>query len=116
VTISNPSQLRELIDVVHDLWFNVESLVLCEADKSLTIELEPRKSDLSWPSKKRVRMIIRQVKDMVIKDTEKVRDYDIDEINFDPSRGKLAITCGIPLVVELTVDRLEIEARFSEYL
>lgn len=116
MTISDPNQLQKLIDIVHDLWFNVESLDLCESNGSLTIELEPRKVDLSNPSKNHVQMVIKQVEDITIKDTEKVRDYDINKINFDPSHRKVVITCGIPLTVELTVNRLEIEVHFPQCL
>jgi hypothetical protein len=108
MTITDSKQLPELIDLVHDYWFNVEQLALDPKTSSVVLRVEPSHSALNQGSASGLRVVIKNVEDLTIKDTEKVRDYDINEIIFDPATRTLLLTGGIPIEVVFRVSALEI--------
>lgn len=108
MTITDHAQLPELVDRVHDNWFDVEGIVYDRAGKRITFRVEPKQSDLDGGSSKGIVMEINNVDELTITDTEKVRYYDVNEIIFNPSRGSLVLTGGIPIEVVFRISALEI--------
>jgi len=83
VTITSANQLGELLNLVHDRWFDAERVALDKERKTVAIDLEVKKANLAKGSKDGIRLLIKNAEALTINDTEKVRDYDLNEIKFD---------------------------------
>ena len=109
MTITNATQFGDLLNLVHDRWFNVEQVVSDKEQKTVALHLERKKANLTGGSKDGIRLLIKNVEALTINDTEKVRDYDVNEVKFDAASGCLIITGGIPITIEVKVTALHIE-------
>ncbi len=110
MTITSVTQIGDLLDLVHDRWFNVERVVLDKEHKVVALHLEVKKVDLAKGSKTGIRLLIKNAESLTINDTEQVRDYDLNEIKFDAASSRVIITGGIPITIEVKVGQLELEA------
>lgn len=110
MTITSVTQLGDLLNLVHDRWFNVERVVLDKGHKAVAIHLEAKKADLAKGSKAGIRLLVKNAESLNINDTEKVRDYDLNEIKFDAASSRVIITGGIPITIEIKVSSLHVEA------
>ncbi|HZT22345.1 MAG TPA: hypothetical protein VFB55_05505 [Verrucomicrobiae bacterium] len=110
MTITSVIQIGGLLNLVHDRWFDVERVVLDREHKVVALHLETKKADLAKGSKTGIRLLIKNAESLTINDTEKVRDYDLNEIKFDATSGRVIITGGIRITVEIKVSSLELEA------
>lgn len=108
--ITSANQLGDLLNLVHDRWFDAEGVALDKERKTVAIHLEAKKADLAQGSKDGIRLLIKNAEALTINDTEKVRDYDLNEIKFDGVSGCVIITGGIPITIEVKVTALDIEA------
>jgi hypothetical protein len=108
MTITDHTQLPELVDRVHDNWFDVEGIVYDRAGKRITFRVEPKQRDLDGGSSKGIAIEIRNVDELIITDTERVRYYDVNEITFNPNGGSLVLTSGIPIEIVFRISALEI--------
>ena len=109
MTITSAIQLGDLLNLVHDRWFNVEQVVFDKEQKTVALHLERKKAELVGSSKDGIGLLIKNVESLTINDTEKVRDYDVNKIKFDAASGRLIITGGIPITIEVKVTALNIE-------
>ena len=109
MTITSITQIGDLLNLVHDRWFNVERVALDKEHKVVAIHLEAKKADLAKGSKAGIRLLIKNVESLTMKDTEKVRDYDLNEIKFDVASSRVIITGGIPITIEIKVSSLNVE-------
>src|SRR5437867_4083944 len=108
--VTSATQLRDLLNLVHDHWFDAERIALDKERKIVTISLETKKADLAGGSKDGIRLLIKNAEALTVNDTEKIRDYDLNEIKFDAPRSLVIITGGIPITIEVKVSALNIEA------
>lgn len=112
--ITKPSQIRELLNEVHDLWFDVETLKSQPDTHTITLRLELCSKMLrETPSEKSRFLTIRSVEGMTIHDTERIGYYNLDTILWDQERKKILITGGIPISIELIVRTLDLELQGS---
>ena len=109
MTITSPTQLGDLLNLVHDRWFDVERIALDNERKTVALRLEKKKANLAKGSKDGIGLLIKDAEALTINDTEKVRDYDLNEIKFDATNGRLIITGGIPITIEVKVTALNVE-------
>jgi hypothetical protein len=109
MTITSATQLGDLLNLVHDRWFNVEQVVSDKKQKTVALHLERKKANLKDGSKDGIRLLIKNVEALTVHDTEKVRDYDVNEVKFDAANGRVVITGGIPIIIEVKVTALNIE-------
>jgi len=109
MTITSATQLGDLLDLVHDRWFNVEQVVSDKEQKTVALHLERKKAKLAGGPKDEITLLIKNVEALTINDTEKVRDYDVNEVKFDDASGRVIITGGIPITIEVKVTSLNIE-------
>ena len=109
MTITSATQLGDFLDLVHDRWFNAERIALDKEGQTVAIHLEEKKANLAKGSKDGIRLLIKNAEALTIKDTEKVRDYDFNKIEYDAQSGRVIITGGIPITVEVKVTSLNIE-------
>ncbi len=110
MTVTSPNQLGDLLDLVHDRWFDAERIALDKERKVVVIHLEEKKPNLAIGSKDGISLVINNAEALAVNDTEEVRDYDLNEIKFDAANGRLIITGGIPIAIEVKVTALNIEA------
>jgi hypothetical protein len=109
MTITSATQLGDLLNLVHDHWFNVEHVVFNKEQKTVTLHLERKKTNLVNGSKDGIKLLVKNAEALTINDTEKVRDYDVNEVKFDAASGRVIITGGIPVTIEVKVTALNIE-------
>ena len=110
MTITSANQLGDLLNLVHDRWFDAERVALDKEHKTVAIHLEEKKANFAKGSKDGIRLLIKNAEALTVNDTEKVRDYDLNEIKFDAASGRVIITGGIPITIEVKVTALNIEA------
>jgi hypothetical protein len=109
MTVTNANRIGDLLNLVHDHWFNVERVALDKESRIVTMHLEAKKTNLVQGSKDGSRLLIKNAEGRSVNDTEKVRDFDLNEIKFDPASGCVFITGGIPITIKVKVTALEIE-------
>ncbi len=107
--ITVTDQIPQLVSAVHDYWFNIERVRLDEARRTVAIRFEKRKADLARGSDTGITVVINNAKALTIDDTERVRDYDLNEIQFDSGSCRLIMTGGIPIRIIISVSSLDIE-------
>ncbi|MEX0775017.1 MAG: hypothetical protein WD042_04805 [Phycisphaeraceae bacterium] len=59
MTITSANQLGDLLNLVHDRWFNVERVALDKEHKTVAIHLEAKKANLAKGSKAGIRLLIK---------------------------------------------------------
>ena len=110
MTITNTAQIGDLLNLVHDHWFNAEKIIFNKEKKIVMLHLEEKKANLAKGSKDGIRLLINNAESLNVNDIEKVRDYDLCEIKFDAANSRLIITGGIPISIQIRVTALNIEA------
>ena len=107
--ITSVHQLSDLLNLVHDRWFNVERVTLDKERKTVVMVLEVSQRQLTKSSENGITMLINNAEELTINDTERVRDYDLNDITYDVDNSRLLITGGIPITIEVKVATLNIE-------
>lgn len=109
-SVETPEQLHRITEAVHDCWFELEAVRMIDND---TLEIPFRCTDGHFFSSARAAsesaatiLRIHGVESFEVRDTEKVGSYDCNEVQFDPNRGQVTITTGIPLDFRVQVSRL----------
>ena len=102
------AHLRELVNLVHDYWFNVEKVILDRATGVVSFPVEPKRSDLLSGSSNGFILEVRNVRELTIMDTEKVGYYDIDQLTFDSNSSAIILTGGIPIEIIFRISVVEI--------
>lgn len=105
IEVTDPSDLEALTSFVHDYFFSLERL-LAQTGEVRTIELK-RKTHW-WRnefSSDRSVIVVHNVLDVEIVDSEGVDLYDVNQITM-PDREHLVITTGIPLVLRFRIGKL----------
>lgn len=110
MTVTSANQLGDLLNLVHDRWFDVERIALDKEQKTVAIHLEARKANLAQGSKDGIRLLIKNAQALIINDTEGVGNYDLNEIMYDAASRRVIITGGVPVTIEVKVSALNIEA------
>jgi hypothetical protein len=113
MTVTTAIQIGDLVKKVHDYWFNAERIAFDKEQKTVAIRLEEKKVNLAKGSNAGITLMIKNAEALTLNDTEKVRDYDLNEIKYDALRGYVIITGGIPITIEIKVTSLHIEAMFT---
>jgi hypothetical protein len=109
MTINSATQLGGLLNLIHDRWFNVEQVVFDKERKTVALHLERKKTKLRDDSKDGITLLIKNAEALAIHDTEKVGDYDVNEVQFDVASNCVIITGGIPITIEVKVTALNME-------
>ena len=111
--VTSTSDLEELVDAVHDRWFDVDAVSLDAAKRELTIPYW--KADLSRVPKSRdtgllldfdSQLVIQGVDSYTVQDSEQIGCYGFNEIHFN---GRQITITGEPyLTLTVPVDGLDI--------
>ena len=92
-----------IADMIHDRFFDVESIRRDEDGGYL--EMSYFKDDACKTVGGKISF--RHVADMKLIDTEKVRCYDLNFIDWDEEKNKIELVTGIPLTFEITATKFE---------
>lgn len=126
LTIDDPQKIPELLDVIHDRWFDVEGIVHAPESSILSIPfkqelLEQRQAHRRFWFLKQLRvpivkcfLSIHHVKTYTIRDTEQVQFYDFNELRFDPEQKVISITTGVPIEIEIAVEKFEVSVEQTD--
>ena len=104
ITITSPRHLQDLINLVHDLWFDVDQIEFDREQKILSFQIQ-----IKGGGEICRRLRIRHVLDVKVNDTEKVGQYDINEVRFDAATKTITITGGVPIEIKVFVDAFELQ-------
>ena len=115
MTVTDSSHLPQLLDLVHDLWFDIGQLTRSFADQTVKIYFQKNSRNFTERLEDGLLLIIKNVEQLNIKDTEKVGYYDLNEIKYDSATHCLTITSGIPICIKIYVGSLDIEVGVSKH-
>ena len=121
ITISDFREIEEILDCIHDRWFNKEDIFFNPQLSYLEIRFQ--KENLS--SKKLVKRIlflkkykvqivesklrINSVVNYKIEDKANIGGSDFNEIKYDKEKNRVIITCGVPFEIQIDVENFRIE-------
>ena len=109
MTITETNRISELLDLVHDRWFDIAELNWDRDRAFVALRLARRKKDLGRTTNDQVTLVIRNAESLKITDTEKVQIYDLNEITYDDHNQLVTITGGIPITIQVKVTSLHLE-------
>lgn len=124
--IKESHNLREVIDIIHDCWFELKAVQHNRITKTVSIGfvLEKREKSKTLKNYFLLRKIqipyfesylrISNVESLLLDDTENVESYDFNTLQFDPLLKKLSVKTGIPLRFEMTVSELDVSVQLTE--
>ena len=113
--------ISDVVDIVHDCWFDIEKLNFDSDASVLSIPFEKEVIDETgalkaflFLKKKQIRIVqyvlkILKVQEYTITDDAKIGRYDFNEIKFNKDLNQLVITSGFPMAITLTVRALDVE-------
>ena len=117
---THSSELRPVIDAVHDSFFDVEAVRFHEMEGVVEV---PYRHELPLPGSPARRLVnwlrrrhreepgllrFRKVKAVLLPDDQVVGTYDINAIVFDGTAKKVIVRTGIPTRFELEVEGLDV--------
>ncbi len=112
ISIDNFSQINNVLDLVHDCWFDIEKIQFSEQDSILKLFFEEKKL-FKFGKKKTGVLKVKNVISYKIKESEYVGIYDINRIGFDEKNKTLFIITGIPLNFFIKVSSFNISVHSS---
>jgi hypothetical protein len=112
IDIKNPKELKTIVDVIHDWWFDLDKIRFDPDTSTLSIPFSEQIDDdhktESKNTKENLLLQIKHVQKYQINDTEKIGTYDFNEIEYDEDKNRLNITTGVPLGFEIYISGFEI--------
>lgn len=118
VTIYKPDELNQINDLIHDCFFDIDRITVDNNTCILyfTRYLVSRKKPIKrWFLFKQYEtpgleciLEIHEVKSYSIKDTQKVRFYDLNELIFDQKTNMILVRTGIPVSIKIEVSSFKI--------
>ena len=93
------SAMASLMDAIHDRWFDLSDISFSEPTREFVLYYGERKQE---PHEKRLK--VRGVTRLHLWDEARIGTYDINEILVDVKSGRITVTSGFPLKIELELD------------
>jgi len=124
--IQSSEEIGKLNRLIHDCFFSAEKIVYNKEESTLVIPYKREAVERGEPAgralflkKQRVPVIacflrIHRVRNYILEDTERVGEYDFNEVEYEPGNGSLVITTGIPLKLEAEVEGIDIEVEETD--
>lgn len=120
----DPQELPAVAEAIHDHWFDLDQTVFDAASTTLSFTfarppagvadrhiLTSRRREAGYvESFLRIRRVVR----WRIEDTNRVRYYDFNEIEYNPDKRVVRLTTGIPILIEVEVQGLEIVVEITD--
>lgn len=102
--------LEDITDYIHDCWFDAESIGPVSENGVLSIRFfssNPKSQDREDDCHHGMLRIDNVIKLRTI-DSENIKYYDVNEMLWDKSVGKIVVATNIPFVFEVWVSALEV--------
>lgn len=120
--ITDPAELSKITKLVHDMWFSADGIVYDPTRKDLLIPFVERRNVAKELAHKSVSpaeifpqsLIIHNVLEYDIEDTEQVGEYDLNELLYNAESHRIQITTGVPIKIEAKVNTFHITLVLSE--
>lgn len=107
--VSRPAQIPDLLNLIHDHWFDVERIQHDPAKRTVLIGFQKTRPRLGIQMRDDFLVTVGSVSKVTIEDEEKVQFYDLDQIRYSPNKGELTLTGGIPITITIMVGDLHLE-------
>jgi hypothetical protein len=115
--VRDESGLPEVVNRIHDFWFDLQRIHFDETAGVLRIDLLDEdhyrvlRSKPVQDARADLTLRLAHVESVDIRDTERVGFYDVNSITYDPNAKKVTISTGIPLEFHIRVSALDLELR-----
>ncbi len=110
--VTDPADIPQLLDLIHDRWVDIKSIEFEEAAGVLRIPRVGTKrrflGESADPTVHEGFIEFHHVDRYNINDTERIRFYDLNTVRYDPDRQAVEMECGVPLKVTCWVRQFEI--------
>ena len=128
ILITNSARIPEILDLIHDCWFDTDKIEFDREESELLIPFERAAQEpgifrggiLPFGRRNSSMVLaylrIRHVENYHLNDLEGLGTYDFNEIHYDENSSRLRITTGVPLEFEVKVKRFELEVEVTEDL
>jgi len=120
LNITDPREIPRIVSLIHDHWLDAESVNFDSEKSTLNIRyLKKVGSSSSFASRSRFPALecflrIFRVKSLVVRDTQKVRFYDINTLVYDAASMSLLIKTGIPFEIRAVVADLDVSVEETD--
>lgn len=120
ITIVQPDEITKIVDVIHDCWFDIDTICYDKNSSELSIKFEkeiPEKRTSCGRKfffKRSLVPIVESflkiffVKKYELKDDEQVGMYDFNTIEYNKEKKIIRIVTGIPLGFYVDIDKFKI--------
>lgn len=115
------ADLDVITDVIHDCWFDLETITFDESNSLLEIPFQRERPELGELSQKRrlvprlripvTKALLRiyAVEKYDVKDTARVGKYDFNRLLYSADNHTIQILTGVPLEFVIRISRLRVE-------
>lgn len=121
ILFKSKDDISRINDLIHDMNFNIDELIFDKNEMKLSIPWFILDEDKIIMEKKgflfnkyripiiKAHLIIKNVKNFILTDTEKITYYSFNEILYDIKMNKISILSSVPLKFEIFVNEFLIE-------
>lgn len=125
-SITESIGIPEILDLIHDCWFDVDEIEFDRGMAEIVIPFRRRLREHArvvrgiWPFRRREIPIVRaylrihHVEDYHLSDTNRVGMYDFNDLEYHERSGRLRITTGIPMDLEVKVRSLQLSVEITD--
>lgn len=108
LTATNLIELAQISSEIHDFWFQLSNMV-AQTGTTRQIGLFENVGLLSSKFRYSERqLLINDIEDMKVIDTQEIDMYDVNSLVYSSS-GTLTLKTNIPLILEFSVSKLNVE-------
>jgi hypothetical protein len=121
--IDTPEYIEAINDLIHDGWFDTNSVALDRLSAILEVPFERERkrrkfrcpSSLTSAAGSNTLCILRfeRVRDYILEESEHIGRYDFNRITYDPTAGRIKVETNIPLRFEVEVEALAISVEMD---
>ena len=114
IVATKQSELSNIVDSIHDCFFDIGSVRFDAADKTVTIPFRRDRTGFTaraLGAGDECLLIIGTVESFSLEDRIGVRYYDFNEIEFDSARRVLTIKTGMPLDFTVKVEVIQLSIK-----
>jgi hypothetical protein len=119
VRATAPEDLAEITDLIHDRWFDLDSVVIDEEAAQIRVPMLDRRPGSGWLRRLLSRtsdsepviageLVVRCVRECSIEDQAGIRWFDFNRVRYDEAARRISIESNVPLEIVATVDDLDV--------
>jgi hypothetical protein len=125
LSFTEPSRIPEVVEIIHDAWFDADQIRFDRTKEELVIPFrcrsrERKKGNSVWSFQRGTARIVQcylrihHVQAYQIVDENRVGLYDFDELRYDAKSGRVVITTGVPIRLEIIVQSFGLTVEITE--